>query len=862
MSDLSNKGSVWEKWDLHLHSCYTWLNNNFNKKNGTPNVEEYVNKILDSGIKAIGLTNYFNFKDEDYELKKILEENGISVFLNLEFRLNQINKDSHLSDYHVLFDNELDNDYIKTFLSSLPVECGGDTKRAAQLNTEAEINSASVEFDTLLEKLRDKSAGLTGRYLTGCMTRGHGSSTSDNQPKNMTVYEKIIQNSDLIIHSSDSHKNIKNDRKFWLDHNKYIKPLIQSSDAHTHDQIGEKYSWIKSTLTFEGLKQIIFEPDSRVSLSKETPEVKSNYLIMDYLEIDNKKYDLNDSLNTVIGGRSTGKSTLINSIAKKLNNQNYLMNKEELHTFDSGLKILWKDEVEDYSREIDFFPQDYMSNLSFNKKELNNLIFEIIQSKNLEEAINRYDSQITLYEKEIEGLVTDYFDIKEKCRHLVKPEGDRDGIIKQLELLQKQEEEVRNQHNFSEEELSTYSIKNKKIIELNKDNKKINKVLNNYEKLEELNLLNTVDLEFLDDEYKDEIEDILSTIKQEVYKKWYISLEKFSKDLENKAESNKEEITEITSSKEFIIGAKLIKSNEELSNLKDNIDKESKKLEKIKVYEQQKQKLKVAMQNLEEKILAKFIGSKKIHEDLVANFFIKEIDLEIKIEFTKIKIDSKINYLDLRNGRNLEFISKFDSIDPLNKDNTYDVLSTMFKDLSLKFTQNKNIDTFIRDIFTTNWYEYGFEIYYQDDEFQKMSQGKKAFVILKLLLEFSENKRPVLIDQPEDSLDNRAIYHELTKYIREKKKERQIILVTHNPNIVVGADAENVIVANQHSNGTRNENDRKFDYINGPLEDTTGKNKNDYLLKSQGIKHHVFEILEGGQEAFRKREQKYNIDNL
>ena len=45
-----------------------------------------------------------------------------------------------------------------------------------------------------------------------------------------------------------------------------------------------------------------------------------------------------------------------------------------------------------------------------------------------------------------------------------------------------------------------------------------------------------------------------------------------------------------------------------------------------------------------------------------------------------------------------------------------------------------------------------------------MSQGKKSFVILKLLLEFSDDKKPVLIDQPEDSLDNRAIYHELRNY--------------------------------------------------------------------------------------------------
>jgi predicted ATPase len=79
-----------------------------------------------------------------------------------------------------------------------------------------------------------------------------------------------------------------------------------------------------------------------------------------------------------------------------------------------------------------------------------------------------------------------------------------------------------------------------------------------------------------------------------------------------------------------------------------------------------------------------------------------------------------------------------------------------------------------------------------------MSDGKKAFVILKLLLEFSDKECPILIDQPEDSLDNRAIYNELVAYLKQKKKKRQIILVTHNANIVVNADAEEVVVANQH----------------------------------------------------------------
>ncbi len=88
----------------------------------------------------------------------------------------------------------------------------------------------------------------------------------------------------------------------------------------------------------------------------------------------------------------------------------------------------------------------------------------------------------------------------------------------------------------------------------------------------------------------------------------------------------------------------------------------------------------------------------------------------------------------------------------------------------------------MNELLTTNWFNISYDLAYQEDTFAEMSEGKQAFVILKLLIDFSTKKCPILIDQPEDSLDNRAIYNELIKYLKAKKKERQIILVTHNPN--------------------------------------------------------------------------------
>lgn len=164
----------------------------------------------------------------------------------------------------------------------------------------------------------------------------------------------------------------------------------------------------------------------------------------------------------------------------------------------------------------------------------------------------------------------------------------------------------------------------------------------------------------------------------------------------------------------------------------------------------------------------------------------------------------------------------------------------------------------IKELTEKDWFEVRYDIRYQGDSLSEMSEGKASFVLLRLILDFENADCPILIDQPEDDLDNRAIYTDLVKYIKSKKDQRQIIIVTHNPNVVVAADSEEVIVANQNGTTNRNTNGIKFEYITGPLEQTFVSDT-ETLLRSQGIREHVCDILEGGKKAFVEREKKYNI---
>ncbi len=141
-----------------------------------------------------------------------------------------------------------------------------------------------------------------------------------------------------------------------------------------------------------------------------------------------------------------------------------------------------------------------------------------------------------------------------------------------------------------------------------------------------------------------------------------------------------------------------------------------------------------------------------------------------------------------------------------------------------------------------------------------MTEGKQALFALTLLLNKESDTWPLLIDQPEDDLDSRSIYGQIVPYLKEQKKRRQIIMVSHNANLVIGADSEQVIVANQHGDDRKNTNNQKFNYFSGSLEFTrTTDPGEEIILQSCGIREHSCDILDGGKAAFEKRKHKYNL---
>jgi ABC-type multidrug transport system ATPase subunit len=134
----------------------------------------------------------------------------------------------------------------------------------------------------------------------------------------------------------------------------------------------------------------------------------------------------------------------------------------------------------------------------------------------------------------------------------------------------------------------------------------------------------------------------------------------------------------------------------------------------------------------------------------------------------------------------------------------------------------------------------------KDMAFAKASPGQQASALLELLLKQSAGT--LIIDQPEDDLDNRVIMR-IVELIRKSKGHRQLIFATHNPNIVVNGDADKIVAlkAGDPVVGNQPENPRVEISEDGAIE-------------TPAMRDVITQIMEGGQEAFDLRSRKYRFE--
>ncbi|MBT3209867.1 MAG: hypothetical protein HN704_10865 [Bacteroidetes bacterium] len=768
------------------------------------------------------------------------------------------------------------------------------------LTTKSDFEKAGVKHDFIRKKLKEVF-GKDECYLIIAAANNAGLRPDTSSPRKLNVSDEIDKVCDGFFGGEQNINYYLNVERYETEEKAKPKPVISACDAHSFNDIdnylGKKVvkknkqtnkdetikniTWIKADPTFEGLKQITYEPELRVGFSIDNPEKKSNYQVIDKLEINyhdiyNKSIELNSYLNSIIGGRSTGKSILLASIAKKLKTDapitfedkkgydNYIDEISEL------LKIIWKDGVENNEREIEYFHQGYMYDIARDEYEKDKLIQKILKNKGKERILYNYDKSISENRKKISNLVNDYFQLHDEISEKklqASDKGDKKGIEDEIKRLSTELNKLTTIKIIDEEKKKYYLLKdkidkaNQQKANLQEDNKIIDSLI-------EINLFKesiSYDITSVSETNKNVIETIFKSLKEEFTTKWKSEINhqktligKNLLQIQSELETTLKDTTYIKVSKAFNESA-------QFSELDDKISKEKKKLHEITSILSEIEELEKQNASNKKSLKLSFNDFFVKSEEIISKLSDSVDDLRIKsklIEQSNRCLSFLKSSLNQNSKNNQIYLSGAYVI--MGKPSLSEFVFQIFEDLisnKLKLKGEFDNRKFSNNLLSENYYKISYDLIYDGDNFEQMSEGKKAFVILKLLLDFSNKECPILIDQPEDDLDNRAIYTELAKYLRKMKIERQIILVTHNPNIVVGADSELVIVANQQ--GIKNKNtdeNKKFQYVTGSIENTRIKDDEiKSILDSQGIREHVCDILEGGTTAFINRERKYAI---
>jgi ABC-type lipoprotein export system ATPase subunit len=153
--------------------------------------------------------------------------------------------------------------------------------------------------------------------------------------------------------------------------------------------------------------------------------------------------------------------------------------------------------------------------------------------------------------------------------------------------------------------------------------------------------------------------------------------------------------------------------------------------------------------------------------------------------------------------------------------------------------QISDLDEFYAFLFSLDFLDYNYKLKLGDKHLDQLSPGERGALLLVFYLLLDKNDIPLILDQPEDNLDNHSVANVLVPFIRRAKQKRQIILVTHNPNLAIVADAEQIIWVDIDK-----KDKNKFEYISGSIENRVVNEK-------------IVNVLEGAMPAFNKRKQKY-----
>lgn len=886
------KGSEWNKWDLHIHSPMTWQANGYS---GQCDIERYVRLLGEQQLSLIAVTNYFYFRQNELEIirEEIARQDlNITVLGNVEFRLDQQNRAGDFINIHILFSDKISTERINEALSRLPLRLTDGDRKAIYCceRSVAEsghgVDTIVVAFSALLEHLNSELRPFRD-YLVAVCPNGYGGYRPDANGRSAAIATEIDRQGQIIFGGNG-------DREFFLRTDRYegasVKPVFLCSDAHQADHIGSRYTWVKALPTFEGLRQALLEPEARLRIGDDwltdlTPKAHFSQIdvegtIFDGQEISFRKLSipLSQDMVAIIGGRGTGKSLLLDALRSRF----------------AGAAARGSEQ-----REVN------VQHLSVELDKANGEKVRFDARSEGYEYLHVSQGEIKKLCQE-PGLISD--EIKKMLRLTPDHEAGNTGIqlaenlsawraYRQFNQYRNEHAELVNTREFQEHvvraaqekiEVLT-SDRNKTLIETFRENRGRQTLL-----VQAKNNLTGVRANI--DTAVQDLNTKIDAINSDNSTHELIPHVDLSAQIDvivRRIQAVQEQMAQLEHDNEqIIVSFREQGLGQDISGL----------LEKVHEYQRQTELAENQLQEIDRqesqyrdgleqrtRLVAEFIDGLLSRQGIIDTAFaslttkphltseqqalIQDILTDIRI-YGQPHFDITAFYNGMLNCLNrgrfrasgeqtsvdrLREVFRVSSIDELRALQANEAMLILPECPDRKLTLE---EFFWRDEYFNSQGPYALLSYLYSPEYiqhylnvraefeykgktvEKLSAGQRGTFYVCLKLATDAFGSPFVFDQPEDDLDNDFIMHNLVPLFRKIKQYRQVIIVTHNANLVVNCDAEQVIIATN--------NDEVISYRSGALE------YGDHGA-ANSMRKAICDVLEGGRHAFEAREQKYGM---
>lgn len=928
-------GSDWRKWDLHVHTPQSSLENQY----GT-DWDAYLSAIEAFGdeIAVMGATDYCTITGYERLLAYRAQgriANIEAVFPNIEFRITpETQKDKGVNIHLIINPEDVGHvDKIKHALGRLHFRYDGQNYSCSdqqltelgiavagpsspERNLRDGINQFKPSFDAFEEWLRGETWLRDNAIIIASNSSGDGISGLRDSGL-LAVRQNIYRLVDAIFsgnpqdceyfqgRGSDSRAEVI--RKYGK-----LLPCFHGSDAHGLTKIfrpdQDRFCWIKADPTFAGLKQVLYD-HTRVRIQKTSPHTKTPYQYIKHVRFTDRSgqalfsdqpVHFSPDLNAIIGGKSSGKSLLLYHIACAINASEVSEKMkisgqavyDDLNSLD--VDVTWGNgEVsslhDDETRPVTYIPQLYINHLAerSGQFQLNQLVEEILYQNNsfkvfaVENAAQR-EASIRAIKTRIDYL-TELRKKYSECGKEMEKYGTEKAVTDEIRRQEERIAQLRKQASFTPDEEIQYLTLRQRTDSLHSRRRALDDLTGASSSLKEsLERYAGSSIQSLTDQIRldSPLPDNSSFLEKSLLQ-LEASLAAAVSDFICLHEARFDSIpamlkridTENAARQETLLPLSVkITDQETLKAATAALEKENEKLRQLQQLSERRKSILQEGNDTKSQLQTEYARLTSLYQAYVDELSKPEyhpegeISVTARISFNAEKFDRFTGCFDRRGNINLLLgdLTSAKGGYAFSADRHADTIASIYeryRNGGVAPSLRKGIeDSDILNYLYDDCYLIDFSVRYRGDDIVQMSPGKRGLVLLNLILHLSNSRHPILIDQPEDNLDNRTIYSQLNDFVRQRKADRQIIMVTHNANLVVGTDAECVIVSNQSGQRSGIENSEfRFEYYTGSLECSFTSQDDSGRLHTRGIREHVCEILEGGIQAFKERERKYGL---